>query len=462
MDFRGKRVTVVGLGIEGVDGVRFFVGCGAHVTVTDVKPADQLAHRLAQIEGLPVRLFLGGHDPAALEGADYVYVSQGVPLDLPIIDAARRRGIPIVSMLSLYMELCPGPIAAITGSSGKTTTTALVGRMMEAEGLPHLVGGNIGVGLLSQLPRVRPYTWSILEVSHTQLQHLRRSPHVGAVLNITPNHLDRFTWEEYKALKARMVSYLGPGDWAVLGYDDAEARALAVQTGERAIFFSLRGEVERGVGVRKGKAWWFWDGRAVPLFDLSSVQLRGEHNLQNALAAAAVARLCGVSGQAIACAVATFQGVEHRLELVATVDGVAYYNDSIATTPQRALAALRSFQEPIVLLLGGRDKNLPLEELAEEALRRCRAVVVFGQSGPKLEAALREAAGRGQGSAAILRVEGLSEAVEVAQAVARPGDVVLLSPACTSYDAYQNFEERGQHFRELVGRLARAEVAAWR
>ncbi len=462
MDFRGKRVTVVGLGIEGVDGVRFFVGRGAHVTVTDIKSPSQLAHRLAQIEGLPVRLFLGGHDPEVVEGADYVYVSQGVPLDLPIVDAARRRGVPILSMLSLYMEMCPGPIVGITGSSGKTTTTALVGRMMEAEGLPHLVGGNIGVGLLGQLPRVRPYTWSVLEVSHTQLQHLRRSPHVGAVLNITPNHLDRFTWEEYKALKARMVSCLGPGDWVVLGYDDPEARALAAQTGERSVFFSLLGEVERGVGVRGSKAWWFWEGRAMPLFPLSSVRLRGQHNLQNALAAAAVARLCGVSSQAIARAVATFQGVAHRLELVATVGGVAYYNDSIATTPQRTLAALRAFQEPIILLLGGRDKNLPLEELAEEALRRCRAVVAFGESGPKLEAALREAAARGQGAAAILKVDGLSEAVEAAQAMARPGDVVLLSPACTSFDAYQNFEERGQHFRELVGRLAREEMVAWR
>jgi len=200
----------------------------------------------------------------------------------------------------------------------------------------------------------------------------------------------------------------------------------------------------------------------MPLFPLSSVRLRGQHNLQNALAAAAVARLCGVSSQAIARAVATFQGVAHRLELVATVGGVAYYNDSIATTPQRTLAALRAFQEPIILLLGGRDKNLPLEELAEEALRRCRAVVAFGESGPKLEAALREAAARGQGAAAILKVDGLSEAVEAAQAMARPGDVVLLSPACTSFDAYQNFEERGQHFRELVGRLAREEMVAWR
>jgi len=464
MDFRGKKVTVVGLGIEGVDGVRFFVGRGALVTVSDVRPPERLAHRLAQIEGLPVRLSLGGHDPQVMEEADYLYVSQGVPLDLPPIAAARRRGVPLLSMLSLYMDLCPGPVVGITGSSGKTTTTALVGKMMEAEGLPHLVGGNIGVGLLENLPRIRPYTWSVLEVSHTQLQLLRRSPHIGAVLNITPNHLDRFTWEEYKALKARLVAHMGPGDVAVLGYDDPEARALAARLGDRAVFFSLRGEVERGVGVRRGRAYWFWDGRARPLFPLSAVRLRGEHNLLNALAAAAIACVCGLSPQAIARAAATFRGVEHRLELVAQVDGVAYYNDSIATTPQRALAALRSFQEPVVLLLGGRDKHLPLEELAEEAVRRCRAVVLFGEAAPKLEAALQEAMAR-HGDCpgpSLVRVGPLEEAVEAARALARPGDVVLLSPACTSYDAYENFEERGRHFRELVLRTAREAAGAWR
>ncbi len=464
MDFRGKRVTVVGLGVEGVDGVRFLVGQGALVTVSDMKPPEALASRLARIAGLPVRLSLGGHDPQVIEEADYLYVSQGVPLDLPPIAAARRRGVPILSMLSLYMEMCPGPVVGITGSSGKTTTTTLVGKMMEAAGLPHLVGGNIGVGLLENLPRVRPYTWSVLEVSHTQLQLLHRSPHIGAVLNITPNHLDRFTWEEYKALKARLVAYMGPGDVAVLGYDDPEARALAPLVKGQVVWFSLRGEVERGVGVRQGRAYWFRDGRAHPLFPLSAVRLRGEHNLLNALAAAAVACTCGLSPQSIARAVATFRGVEHRLELVAEVDGVAYYNDSIATTPQRTLAALRSFQEPIVLLLGGRDKHLPLEEMAQEAVRRCRAVVLFGESGPKLEAALQEAAaclGASSGPA-LVRVGPLEEAVEAARALARPGDVVLLSPACTSYDAYENFEERGRHFRALVLEGAREREGAWR
>jgi UDP-N-acetylmuramoylalanine--D-glutamate ligase len=455
MDFRGRRVTVVGLGIEGVDAVRFFVGRGAQVTVSDAKTPEQLAPRLAQIEGLPVRLSLGGNDPEVLCSSDYLFVSQGVPLDLPGIAEARRRGVPLLSMMGLFLEMCPGVVAGITGSSGKTTTTALVGEMFRYEGLPHVVGGNIGVGLLDLLSRIRPYTWVVLEISHTQLQLTRHSPHVAAVLNITPNHLDRFTWDQYRELKANIVRYQGPGDWAVLGYDCAESRALAERVASRPIFFSLEDVEGEGVFVRDGQAVWRCGGRRRRLFPLSAVRLRGQHNRQNALAAAAVACACGLSPESIARAVATFRGVEHRLELVATAGGVEYYNDSIATTPERTLAGMRCFDQPLVLLLGGRDKHLPLDELAEEACRRCRAVVFFGESGPKLREAVEKAA---EGlphdrRPALVSARDLEEAVAAAHRLARPGDVVLLSPACTSFDAYENFEERGRHFRALVHAL---------
>lgn len=460
MDFRGKRVTVVGLGIEGVDAVRFFVGKGAHVTVSDAKPPERLGHRLAQIDGLPVRLSLGGNDPEALADADYLFVSQGVPLDLPGISEARRRGVPVLSMTSLFLELCPGPVAGITGSSGKTTTTALLGEMFRYEGLPHVVGGNIGVGLLGMLPLVHPYTWVVLEISHTQLQLTWRSPHVAAVLNITPNHLDRFTWDEYRALKANIVRYQGPGDWAVLGYDCEESRALADRVASRVVFFSLEDVEGEGAFVHRGYAVWRCRGRQRRLFPVSTVRLRGRHNLQNALAAAAMACACGISAESIARAVATFRGVEHRLELVASAGGIEYYNDSIATTPERTLAGMRCFDRPLVLLLGGRDKHLPLEELAEEACRRCRAVVFFGESGPKLEQAVAEAASRlpPDGRPILVLERDLEGAVAAAHRLARPGDVVLLSPACTSFDAYDNFEERGRHFRELVHALVKEEL----
>ncbi len=457
MGFRGRRVTVVGLGIEGVDAVRFFVGKGAHVTVSDAKPPERLARQLARIEGLPVRLSLGGNDPDVLADSDYLFVSQGVPLDLPGIVQARQRGVPVLSMMALFLELCPGPVVGITGSNGKTTTTALLGEMFRYEGLPHVVGGNIGVGLLETLPLVRPYTWAVLEISHTQLQLTSRSPHVAAVLNITPNHLDRFAWDQYRALKANIVRYQGPGDWAVLGYDCEESKSLAAKVASRVVFFSVQDIEGEGAFVQRGYAVWRCGGRQRRLFPVSTVRLPGHHNLENALAAAAMACVCGISPESIARAVATFRGVEHRLELVASAEGIEYYNDSIATTPERTLAGMRCFDRPLVLLLGGRDKHLPLEELAEEACRRCRAVVFFGESGPKLEEAVAEAAWRlpPEARPVLVLERDLEGAVAAARRLARPGDVVLLSPACTSFDAYENFEERGRHFRALVQSLLR-------
>ncbi len=459
LDFSDKRVTVVGLGIEGVDLARYLSRRGAQVTVSDSKSREKLGARLEEVDSLGLRLALGSNSPGDIAGAEAVFISQGVPLDLPGVKRARERGVPVYSMMGLFMELCPGPIAGITGSSGKTTTTALVGEMFEADERPVFVGGNIGVGLLDHLSSVRAYTWAVLEISHTQLQLVDRSPHVAAILNITPNHLDRFSWEEYRHLKSSIIQFQRAADIAVLGFDDPECRALQAQVKGRLLWFSLDDEAPGdGVFVRDGWAV-IRCGRLVePVFRLDTLRLRGRHNQANAVAAAAIATACGVSPEAIACAVATFRGIPHRLEPVAEVEGVSYYNDSIATTPERALAGIRSFDEPVVLLLGGRDKNLPLEELAAEAIRRCRAVVVFGESAEKIERALLEAGPTG--GAVVRRVDGLAEAVEAARSLARPGDVVLLSPACTSYDAYESFERRGEHFRSLVGQLEKPSLSS--
>ena len=453
LDFWGKQVTVIGLGIEGLDLVRFAARRGAYVTVSDLKTADQLADRIEEVADLPLRLSLGANDPKDMLEADAILVSQGVPLDLPALVEARRRGVPISSMLQIFLALCPGPVVGITGSSGKTTTTALVGEMFRAEGIPHFVGGNIGVGLLDHLEEIRAYTWVVLEISHTQLQMMERSPHVACVLNVTPNHLDRFAWEEYRELKGNILRYQETSDYAVLGLDDPEARALADACRGQRLWFTMADDMPGdGVFVREGWAVWRARDFQQRLFPLAALPLRGRHNQANAVAAAAVARACGLSPRAVAAAVASFAGVPHRLEYVASVDGAHYYNDSIATTPERTLAGLRSFNEPLLLLLGGRDKHLPLEELAEEACRRCRAIVFFGQSGPKLEEAVAAAAARlpQKERPSLLRLSTLTEAVETAHRLARAGDVVLLSPACTSFDAYNNFEERGQHFRQLI------------
>jgi UDP-N-acetylmuramoylalanine--D-glutamate ligase len=450
LDFADKRVTVVGLGIEGVDLARYLSRRGAFVTVSDFKTRESLAQRADEADALGVHLALGENRAGDIAEAEAVFVSQGVPLDLPGVEGARKRGVPMYSMMGLFMKLCPGPICGITGSSGKTTTTALTGEMFAADERPVFIGGNIGIGLLDDLSSVRAYTWALLEVSHTQLQLVDRSPHVAAILNITPNHLDRFSWEEYRRLKANIIRYQHPGDIAVLGYDDPECRALESEVNGRLLWFTLGTDLPGdGVFVCDGWAVLRFGPIEEKLFALDSLRLRGRHNQANAIAAAAIATACGISPDAIACAVETFRGVPHRLELVAEVEGVAYYNDSIATTPERSLAGIRSFDEPVVLLLGGRDKHLPLEELASEALQRCRAVVVFGESAEKIEAALREASGE----ATIRRVATLPDAVDSARTLARPGDIVLLSPACTSYDAYESFERRGEHFRSLVQQM---------
>jgi UDP-N-acetylmuramoylalanine--D-glutamate ligase len=457
LDFAGKNVTVVGLGIEGVDFVRFLIRRGANVTISDSKPPDKLADRLQDVDGLGVNLSLGKNDTTAVSKADAVFISQSVPLDLPAIREAQAAGVPLHSMVGLFLELAPGPVIGITGSSGKTTTTALVAEMLRADERPAFVGGNIGVGLLDNLPDLRPYTWSVLEISHTQLQLTDRSPHIAAVLNVTPNHLDRFSWEDYKTLKSNLIRYQLEDDIAILGHDDPEARSLRSLVRGRLLWFSMNQLPVKtdGVFVRDGIATARIDGHEEPLFSLSSVALRGRHNQENAVAAAAIALASGVSPDAIACAVAAFRGVEHRLEYVGEVAGAKYYNDSIATTPERTFAGLRSFEEPIVLLLGGRDKQLPLEEMATEALARCRGVVLFGEAAGLLADAF--AAQKNARNIPITRVDTLADAVTAARGMAQTGDVVILSPACTSYDAYDNFEKRGEHFRSLVHQLAKKE-----
>lgn len=457
----GKRVTVLGLGIEGVDLVRFLVAHGAEVTASDAKTADRLRTALERLEGLPVRYSLGANRPEDVAAAECLFVSQSVPLDIPAVQEARRRGIPISSMTRLFMELCPVPIVGITGSSGKTTTTSLVGAMFAAAGRPHVVGGNIGVGLLDLLDRITPEMTVVLELSHTQLQLTDRSPHVACVLNVTPNHLDRFSWDEYRGLKRNILAYQTTDDVAVLNRDDAESAAMASVAKGAVHWFSARGDVEGdGAFVRDGVVTVRRRGVEEPVVPVNAIPLRGEHNVANVVAAAAVGAACRLPADAMERGVRMFQPVPHRLEFVAEIDGVEYYNDSIATTPERTRAGMRSFDEPLVLLLGGREKHLPLDDLVRDALERCHAVILFGEAAPLLEAAFEAGVAHVPYEArpAIRRVTTLEEAVEAARAEAARGDVVLLSPACTSFDAYENFEQRGDHFRRLVRAMVTREA----
>ncbi|MDA0271018.1 MAG: UDP-N-acetylmuramoyl-L-alanine--D-glutamate ligase [Chloroflexi bacterium] len=442
-------MTVVGLGIEGIDLVRFLAGEGARVTVSDRRQPADLTEALAAIEECDVTLSLGANRPEDAATADVLFVSQGVPSDNPAVEAAVAAGVPISSMLGLFLERCPAPVTGITGSSGKTTTTALVGAMLEAEGLDHVVGGNIGVGLLSLLPSISPETRVVAEISHSQLERVSASPHVACVTNVTPNHLDRYSWEDYVALKRRIVQFQTPDDTSVFNLDNEVSRAFSRDAPGRVVTTSMREAIAGDGAMMDGDALVRVRGSARDtVATRGEVALRGEHNLENLLSAIAVGAELGVSAEAAARVARSFAGVPHRLEPVATVGGVLYVNDSIATAPERTLAGLRAFGERVVLLLGGRDKNLPVEEMAAEAARRCRAVITFGESGNLYARAMHAAPG--SGGVTVRQVQSVEEAVQAAAALAQAGDVVLFSPAATSFDQYPNFEIRGRAFRDAV------------
>ena len=454
----GKRVTVIGLGIEGVDAARYAVQHGASVTVLDTKPASALGPRLEELEGLPITYVLDR--PQRIEDiadSDVVFVSQSVPLSLPLFDQARERAVPLSSMTRYFLQHCPGPTIGITGSSGKTTTTSLVAAMLAADGRPYRVGGNIGAGLLGLLDGMDARTWTVLEMSHTQLQMTDRSPHIAAVLNITPNHLDQFSWDAYVALKQNIVRWQTADDIVVLNADDDVCAASAELTPAKRWHFTMSDRApERGTFVRDGAVFLRREALDEMVLPVDEIALRGEHNVANVLAATAIAVAAGVSVEAIARAIRDFRPVPHRLEEVAEIGGVRWVNDSIATTPERTLAGIRSFEERLVLLLGGKDKELPKDELAREALRRCDGIVFFGADGALLEAAVEANAAEVsyEERPQTARVATLAEAVAVAREMASEGNVVLLSPACTSFDAYANFEERGEEFRRLVRAMA--------
>ena len=448
-------MTVIGLGIEGIDLVRFAASEGARVTVSDRRTEDELREALAAIADTDARLSLGANRPEDARDADVVLVSQGVPSDNPAVAAATEAGVPMSTMLELFMQRCPAPVTGITGSAGKTTTTALVASMLEDEGVPHVMGGNIGIGLLSLLPQIEADTRVVVEMSHTQLERVEVSPHVACVTNVTPNHLDRYGWDDYVALKRRIVEFQAPEDIAVLNLDNEVSRGFASATPARIVGTSMRGAPlgARGEGDRlvtlDGDSVVTIEGNAsTVVLDRHELAIRGDHNVENFLSAVAVAGEMGVSLASMRSTAREFTGVPHRLEPVATIEGVTYINDSIATAPERTLAGLRSFNEPVVLILGGRDKQLPVEEMAREAAARCRAVVTFGESGEMYARAVREA-----GLSAVEQVESVAEAVSAAHRLADSGDVVLFSPAATSFDQYRNFEIRGAAFREAVEAL---------
>ncbi len=459
---KGRHVVILGLGRQGSALARFLTERGARVTVSDIQEEAALLDRREELAGLPIDYELGDHPMRLLDEVDLLCLSGGVPLDVPIVVEARARGIPLSNDAQIFLERCPASVIGITGSAGKTTTSALVGEMCRVAGFRTWVGGNIGNPLVSDLPAIRAGDRVVMELSSFQLALMTKSPHVAAVLNIVPNHLDRHgTMANYIEAKRNILANQTRDDVALLGYDDADARALALETPARLYFFSGGAEVEAGAFKTNGELTLRMNGDAREARErvdheicrVSELQLLGHHNLLNVLAASVLAGLAGVPLEAIREVATTFKGVEHRLEWVRDVMGAHWYDDSIATAPDRTLAALRSFEDPIVLLAGGRDKNLPWEELAAAMLRRVRRLVTFGEAGSMIAELVAKARATGESGSVlegIQTVDTLEQAVAEAARVVRPGDVVLLSPGGTSFDAFRDFAQRGQRFKELV------------
>jgi UDP-N-acetylmuramoylalanine--D-glutamate ligase len=447
---KGRRVTVVGLARSGLAAVRLLHSVGVRVVATDTKPLDALGDEVRQLHALGVTLLVGGVHPEAVRDVDLVVVSPGVPLDSPQLTPARAAGRPIVGELELGWRAVEAETLAITGTNGKTTTTALTGALLAEQPRPVLVAGNIGTPLAAHASDVPPDGLVVCEVSSFQLETIDQfHPRVAVVLNITPDHLDRHgTLAAYAEAKARIFQNQTEADCAVLNADDEMTYALAPRSRARVVWFSRQRALDRGVFVRDGWIAAQLNGHVEQICPLVDIFLRGAHNVENVLAATACALWTGISPAAIRRGIARFRGVPHRIEFVRDLRGVHYYNDSKGTNVASTIKALESFPEHIVLIAGGVGKGQDFAPLAEAARRRVGHAVVIGQDGPRIAVALAAA------GVPVTSAVSLESALKIARAVAQPGDVVLLSPACASFDMFQNFEHRGDVFKGLVGGMA--------
>lgn len=447
MELKGKKVLVVGLGKSGLSAALFLRRQGAQVTVSDMRSAAALAKEIPALLEHGIMVESGGHGLLTFRRQDLIVVSPGVPLDTPELVQVKAFGLPVIGELELASQYLKGKILAITGSNGKTTTTALTGELLSASGIPTLVGGNIGVPVVDLIDQSADETWSVLEVSSFQLESTKLfHPQIAVILNITPDHLDRHgTFENYAMAKERIFGAQTKADALVLNADNARAAASAARTAARVYWFSLEEPVVQGAWVQDGQIFFRSapDAVAEPIIELKRIPLKGAHNVENVLAAVCAARLAGAAAATIARAIEGFRAVEHRLEFVAVDNGVEYYNDSKATNVDAAAKAIAAFPGCIHLILGGKDKNSNYADLSDLLRRRVKAVYTIGSAAQKIESQIR-------GMVPIVSCETLDKAIAAARGAAHPGDVVLLSPACSSFDQFENYEHRGRVFKELV------------
>jgi UDP-N-acetylmuramoylalanine--D-glutamate ligase len=447
MELKNKKILVVGLARTGASVARFLAERGARITVTDKREREAVASFVESLSGLDVTFELGMHGDETFLSADLIVVSPGVPMDIAPLKLAVSRGIPVFSEIELAYRFIDAPIAAITGTNGKTTTTTLAGEIFSACGFKTFVGGNIGRPLIDLVTSGESVDRVVAEISSFQLEGIERfRPRVAVLLNITEDHLDRYaSYQEYIDAKVRVFANQTADDFAVLNVDDPLVAGFAKKISARVAPMSRHAVLEQGIFYHNGIITFSWEGR-VERFPTSSFKLRGVHNLDNCMAALATALLMGCDAGSALAAVEAFPGLPHRMELVATVDGVAYYNDSKGTNVGSVVKSLESFPGNITLIAGGRDKGGEYAPLAELVRDRVRRLILLGEAKERIRDAL------GHLTDTTL-VGSLEEAVREAHRLARPGEIVLFSPACSSFDMFRNYEERGERFADLVRSL---------
>lgn len=456
MELKGKKVLVVGLGRSGMASAIFLRSLGAQVTVSEVRSMEALAKELPALLDAGVMVEAGGHGLLTFRRQDWIVVSPGVPLNTPELAQARSFGRPVIGELELAFRFLRGNILAITGSNGKTTTTALCGEIFRSGGLPTLVGGNIGLPVISLVPESSDNGWSVLEVSSFQLETIVDfRPKIAVILNITPDHLDRHgNMENYVAAKERIFRNQTPEDFLVLNAENAEAQSAGTRTVSQVFWFSARRAVRRGAFVYQNTVVWRQDEQSAlePILPVAEIPLKGEHNVENVLAAVSAAKLANIPAEAVRQAIANFRAVEHRLEFVTRIGGVDFYNDSKATNVDATMKAISAFPGGIHLILGGKDKDSDYTLLNPLLKERVRAVYTIGAAAGKIEQQIA-------GATQVVPCETLERAVDQAAARAQSGETVLLAPACASFDQFENYEHRGRCFKQFV--LTRQGVDAW-
>ncbi len=449
---KGRRVAVLGMGISNRPLLRLLLTAGARLTVCDRQPREKLD------AGLCAELALRGAELKCgenyLDGLDQeiIFRSPGIMSSHPALADAAARGCRITSEMELFFDTCPCPIIGITGSDGKSTTTTLIYEMLKKEGKRVRLGGNIGRPLLSDVPQIHPDDYAVAELSSFQLMSMKKSPAVGVITNITPNHLDKHKdMQEYVDAKENIWRWQKPGDRIVLNLDNPITEEMIARAGERAVPFSRSRDIDRGVVIRDGVITLCGDTPR-PLIPVADILLPGLHNVENYMAAAAAVAPV-VSPESMRSVAKEFAGVPHRLELVRVLDGVKYYNSSIDSSPTRTAAALSCFDQKVIVLAGGADKGIPLEPLGELFNQKAKACILVGKTAETIRAAVESCPGYRAEELSVFVLQNMEEAVEKAHAIAVSGDIVILSPGCTSFDLYHNFEERGERFRSAVRAL---------